>query len=133
MYNAGATYSHTSGTVLLTTSGLVAPPGSITPLLPGSQSLLDTGSSYSFSFTTNPVRRLSFSTSYMRTINDSLGELAPSNSASKVLLAFTTYQFRKVVFTAGYTNLNQFVSASGLPSASYTNFYVGIQRWFKAF
>ena len=133
MYNAGATYSHTSGTVLLTTSGLVAPPGSITPLLPGSQSLLDTGSSYSFSFTTNPVRRLSFSTSYMRTINDSLGELAPSNSASKVLLAFTTYQFRKMVFTAGYTNLNQFVSASGLPSASYTNFYVGIQRWFKAF
>jgi len=46
---------------------------------------------------------------------------------------FTTYQFRKMVFTAGYTDLNQFVSASGLPPASYTNFYVGIQRWFKAF
>ncbi len=133
MYNAGATYSHTSGTVLLTAAGLIAPPGSVPPALTGNTSLLDTGSSYSFSFTTNPVRRLSFSTSYMRTVNDSLGEAVPLNSSSKVILAFTTYQFRKMVFTAGYTNLNQFVSASGLPAASYTNFYVGIQRWFKAF
>jgi len=46
---------------------------------------------------------------------------------------FTDYQFRKMVFTAGYTNLNQFAAASGLPAASYSNFYVGIQRWFKAF
>ena len=136
MYNVGATYGHTSGTVLLTANGLIAAPGTLAPVLTGNESLLDTGSSYSFSFTTNPIRRLSFSTSYMRTVNDSLAGVAgaaASNSASKVYLMFTTYQFRKMVFTAGYTNLNQFVSASGLPPASYTNFYVGIQRWFKAF
>jgi hypothetical protein len=112
---------------------LVAAPGTLAPVLTANGSLLDTGSSYSFSFTTNPIRRLSFSTSYMRTLNDSLAGAANSNSASKVFLMFTTYQFRKMVFTAGYTDLNQFVSASGLPPASYTNFYVGIQRWFKAF
>jgi hypothetical protein len=136
MYNVGATYGHTSGTVLLTANGLIAAPGTLAPVLTGNESLLDTGSSYSFSFTTNPIRRLSFSTSYMRTLNDSLAGVAgaaASNSAAKVYLMFTTYQFRKMVFTAGYTNLNQFVSASGLPPASYTNFYVGIQRWFKAF
>ena len=136
MYNVGATYGHTSGTVLLTANGLVAAPGTLAPVLTANGSLLDTGSSYSFSFTTNPIRRLSFSTSYMRTLNDSLAGAAGaanSNSASKVFLMFTTYQFRKMVFTAGYTDLNQFVSASGLPPASYTNFYVGIQRWFKAF
>jgi hypothetical protein len=133
MYNVGATYSHTSGTALLTANGLVAPPGTILPILPGNQFLLDTGSSYSVSFTANPVRRLSFSTSYTRTTNDNLTAALTSNSASKVFLVFTTYQFRKMVFTAGYTNLNQFVSASGLPQANYSNFYVGLQRWFKAF
>jgi hypothetical protein len=136
MYNVGATYGHTSGTVLLTANGLVAAPGTLAPVLTGNQSLLDTGSSYSFSFTCNPVRRLSFSTSYMRTINDNTAAVAgaaAADSASKVLLAFTTYQFRKMVFTAGYTDLTQSVSTSGLPQASYTNFYVGIQRWFKAF
>ena len=133
MYNLGASYSRTTGTALLTASGLVVPPGTIAPVLTGNQILLDTGSSYSFSFTANPVRRLSFSTSYTKTINDNLNASLTTNSNSKVFLAFTTYQFRKLILTAGYTNLNQFVSASGLPQASYTNFYVGIQRWFKVF
>jgi len=134
MYNFGANYGHTSGSVLLTANGLVAPPGTILPTLPGQQFLLDTGSSYSVSFTANPVRRLSFSTSYTKTTNDSLAAALTSNSAAaKVFVVFTTYQFRKMVFTAGYTNLNQFVSASGLPQADYSNFYVGLQRWFKVF
>jgi len=133
MYNVGANYGHTSGSVLLTANGLVAPPGTILPILPGNQFLLDTGSSYSVSFTANPVRRLSFSTSYTKTTNDSLAAALNSNSAARVFVAFTDYQFRKMVFTAGYTNLNQFVSASGLPQADYSNFYVGLQRWFKAF
>ncbi|MFZ3266919.1 MAG: hypothetical protein WA172_23145 [Terriglobales bacterium] len=130
MYNLGGNYSHTSGTVLLTANGLVAPPGGI---LVGNQFLLDTGSSYSVSFTANPMRRLTMSASYTKTMNDSQSVGVPTNSASKVLTAFTEYQFRKMVFSAGYTNLNQFVSASGLPQATYSNFYVGIQRWFKAF
>ena len=75
------------------------------------------------------------STSYTKTINDSLATAltAGTGSNSKVFLVFTEYQYRKLVFSAGYTNLNQFVSASGLPQANYSNFYVGISRWFKAF
>jgi hypothetical protein len=133
MYNVGADYSHTSGTALLTANGLVAPPGTISPTLPGNDYLLDTGSSYSFSFTANPIRKLTFSSSYTKTINDSQAQTLATNSASRVFLVFTTYQFRKMEFTSGYTNLNQFVSAAGLPEASYSNFYVGLQRWFKAF
>jgi hypothetical protein len=133
MYNVGADYSHTSGTALLTANGLVAPPGTISPTLPGNDYLLDTGSSYSFSFTANPIRKLTFSSSYTKTINDSQAQTLATNSASRVFLVFTTYQFRKMEFTSGYTNLNQFVSAAGIPEASYSNFYVGLQRWFKAF
>jgi hypothetical protein len=133
MYNAGATYSHTSGTALLTAGGLVVPPGTMTPVLTGNAFLLDSGSSYSFSFTANPVRRLQFATSYSKTINDSTAAALTTNTNSKVFLVFTNYQFRKMVFTAGYTNLNQFVSTAGTPAGSYSNFYVGIQRWFKAF
>ena len=58
--------------------------------------------------------------------------LVATNSNSKVFTVFTNYQFRKMVFTAGYTNLNQFVSTAGMPAANYLNFDVGIQRWFKA-
>lgn len=133
MYNAGATYSHTSGTALLTANGVVQPPGTVLPVLPGNEYLLNTGSSYSFSFSANPTRRLSISTGYTKSINDGLAGTVATNGASRTYLAFTTYQVRKMQFTAGYTNLNQFVSASGLPAASYSNFYVGIQRWFKAF
>jgi hypothetical protein len=133
MYNLGANYGHTSGTVLLTANGLVTPPGGIPPLLTGNQYLLDTGSTYSVSFTANPTRRLVVSSSYTKTTNDGLAASLATNSNSKVLTLFTEYQFRKLVFNAGYTNLNQFVSASGQPPASYSNFYVGIQRWFKAF
>ena len=133
MYNAGANYSHTSGTLLLTGNGLVVPPGGIPPTLTGNQYLLDTGSSYSFNFTANPLRRFQIATSYTKTINDGLAAALATNSNSKVFLVFTDYQFRKMVFTAGYTNLNQYVSTAGQPPASYSNFYVGIQRWFKAF
>lgn len=135
MYNVGANYARTSGTVLLTANGLVAAPGALAPVLTGNEFLLDNGSSYSFSFTANPMRRFSISSSFTKTINDSMASATAqqTNSASKVFLVFTEYQFRKLVFTAGYTNLSQVVSASGLPEASYTNFYVGLQRWFKAF
>ena len=133
MYNLGGTYSHTSGTALVTASGLVLPPGNIGPVLTGNAFLLDTGSSYSVSFTANPVRRLQFATSYVRTTNDSTAAGLSTNGDSKMFLVFTDYQFRKMQFTAGYTNLNQFVSNAGVPAGSYTNFYVGIQRWFKAF
>jgi hypothetical protein len=133
MYNLGGNYSHTSGTALLTASGLVVPPGTVGPVLTGNEFLLDTGSSYSVSFTANPIRRLQFATSYTRTRNDSTAASLATNTNSKVFTVFTDYQFRKMVFTAGYTNLNQFVSTAGMPAANYTNFYVGIQRWFKAF
>jgi hypothetical protein len=130
MYNLGATYSHSSGTALLTGSGLVVPPGGIPT---GNEFLLDNGSSYSVNFGANPVRRLTFSAGYTKSVSESLAAGLSTNSASRVFVAFTEYQFRKIVFNAGYTNLNQFVSAAGQPAASYSNFYVGIQRWFKAF
>lgn len=130
MYNVGANYSRSSGTALLTGSGLVVPPGGIPT---GNEFLLNTGSSYSFSFTANPTRKLVVSGSYTRSISDSLASTLTTNSASTVYTVFTEYQFRKIVFNAGYTNLNQFVSAAGMPAANYSNFYVGIQRWFKAF
>ena len=133
MYNLGANYSRTSGTVLLTGNGFVLPPTTIAPILPGNEYLLDTGSSYGVSFTANPTRRLVVSSSFTRTINDSTSANYLQNASSRVFVVFTDYQFRKMVFTAGYTNLNQFVSASGTPAANYSNFYVGISRWFRAF
>jgi hypothetical protein len=133
MYNLGANYSHTSGTVLLTGSGYVLPPGSIPPGLTGNQYLLDTGSSYSVSFTANPVRRMVVSSSFARSINDGQGVSGPTNASGKIYSFYTAYQVRKMQLVGGYTNVSQFVSTVGPPATTYTNFYVGIQRWFKAF
>jgi len=133
MYNLGASYSHSTGTALLTANGLVLPPGNLGPALTGNQFLLTTGSAWSLNTTMNPVRLFVISANFTKAISDSSGGTAGTNSNSKIFNTFTSYQFRKVVFSAGYSNLKQYVSASGQPPGNFSNFYVGIQRWFRAF
>lgn len=133
MYNVGANYSRSTGTALLTANGLVAAPGSVLPVLTGNQTLLNKGSAYAFTATANPVRRLVVSAAYSKAISDSSGGTYPSFGNGKILNVFTEYQFRKISFNAGYTNFKQYESLTGGPPANFTNFYVGLQRWFKAF
>jgi hypothetical protein len=56
-----------------------------------------------------------------------------SNNGSKMINAIVNYQYRKMYFTGGYSNLVQGFSASGLPAANVSSFYVGVSRWFNFF
>jgi hypothetical protein len=131
-YNFGATYSKVSGTALLTANGLVTAPGTVTPVLTGNEFLLSSGKSYSFTGTSNPMRRLVISGAFTKATSDVTGGPLDSLSATRIITAFTEYQFRKMSFGGGYTNLVQNIGTTGLP-ANYSSFYIGIQRWFRAF
>jgi hypothetical protein len=132
-YNFGAVYNKVSGTALLTASGLVTAPGALAPVLTGNQYLLNTGSSYSFTGTANPVQHLVVSGAYTKTSSDETGTSLNTASNSRVITAFMQYQFRKMSIGGGYTNLIQEIEATGLPPTNYSSFYVGIQRWFRGF
>ena len=132
-YNFGATYNKVSGTALLTPGGLVLAPGQLDPVLTGNQYLLNSGTSYSFSGTANPLNHMVVSGAYTKATSDSIGGGLDSLSNSRIINVFTQYQFRKMSIGGGYTNLQQAIGGSGLPPAEYSNFYIGIQRWFRAF
>ncbi len=133
IYNFGATYNKVSGTALLTGTGLVLAPGTLDPILSGNVYLLNTGTSYSFSASSNPLKHMVVSGAYTKATSSTLGGGVDSLSNSRVITAFTQYQFRKMSIGGGYTNLYQSIGASGLPPAEYSNFFIGIQRWFRAF
>lgn len=132
-YNFGAVYNKVSGTALLTATGLVTAPGALAPVLTGNQYLLNDGSSFSFTLSSNPARRLVVTGAFTKATSDTTSASLNSLSSSKVITAFTQYQFRRMSIGGGYTNLVQNISATGLPPANYSSFYIGIQRWFRAF
>ncbi len=132
-YNFGANYNKVSGTALLTPGGLVLAPGQLDPVLTGNVYLLNSGTSYSFSGTANPLRHMVLSGAYTKATSSTVGGGVDSLSTSRVITFFTQYQFRKMSIGGGYTNLQQAIGGSGLPPADYSNFYFGIQRWFRAF
>jgi len=128
---ANGNYSKTSGTAIQGGLGLIQNP--IPPIVPGNDIILFGGKSYSFGLSTSPVRRLSIGASYSRSLsNDNLAGVI-SSANSKMLNATFNYQFRKMYLTGGYSNLVQGFSASGLPAANVSSFYIGVTRWFNFF
>jgi hypothetical protein len=59
--------------------------------------------------------------------------LLSSNNHTQEANAYLQYKFRKVFFTAGYSRLLQGFSASTLPAALVSTYYVGLSRWFNFF
>jgi hypothetical protein len=127
-----ANYSKSRGSSYQGAYGLVSNP-ILPPIIPNSDLILFNGESYSFGLSSSPVRRLTIGASYARafTGSDTAGLL--SNNNTKMFNAIVNYQFRKMYFTGGYSNLVQGFSASGLPPENVSSFYVGISRWFNFF
>jgi hypothetical protein len=47
--------------------------------------------------------------------------------------AYLQYKIRKIYLNAGYSRLDQSLSASGGPPVKVTSYYVGLSRWFNFF
>ena len=128
---AGAGYSKSSGSGLVTPAGITTLPPGLPPTLVST--VLYGGTTYSASLGSTPRRRLSITGSYSSSRSNTVGGTLASNNKTDQAYAYLNYQFRKVYFNAGYGRLLQGFSASGMAPSLLTTYYVGVSRWFKAF
>ena len=130
-YALGAAYSKSDGTSLASGGGLVPTP--LPPIIPSNLLVGYGGTSYSVSASAAPTRRLNASLSYIKSKNnfDNIGLSSWNNYEQEN--AYVQYQFRQIGINGGYTRLVQGFSASGLPPASVSSFYIGVYRWFNFF
>jgi hypothetical protein len=102
-------------------------------VLAGNQSLLSDGSSYSFTGVVTPFQHSTINVSYSSSTSTTTSPLLLSSNTSKVFSAFAQLQLRQMTFVGGCSRLMQGVSAVTTTPFSLTSYYIGIQRWFKAF
>jgi hypothetical protein len=130
-YAFGAGYSKSDGTSLASGGGLIPTP--LPPIIPSELLVGYGGTSYSISASAAPTRRLNASFSYVKSKNNfnNVGLYSWNNFEQEN--AYIQYQFRQLGINGGYTRLVQGFSASGLPPASVSSFYIGVYRWFNFF
>jgi hypothetical protein len=129
----GVSYGQSYGTALVTASGLVPVPTALTPVLTGNQYILDNGSSITFNAVTTPMKLWTLSANYSKSLSSTVTPTLNSSNTSKIFTVFTQYQLRKLALTAGYTRLMQGAGSASPVPLSYSSYYFGIQRWFRAF
>lgn len=125
-------YSKSSGIGLFTAQGIAPLPTGVPPtVLP--TSVLYGGRTYSIGVGSSPTRGLIFSGSFADARSNTQNASTSSNNHTQEANAYLQYKFRKVFFTAGYSRLLQGFSASALPAALVSTYYVGLSRWFNFF
>jgi len=129
--NFGGAYSRSNGNSLANASGLIQPP--IPPIIPGGLQIMYGGNSYSFSASGSPIRRLTFTVSYLNADTNSNNQGVTSWNNMKQQSAFVQYQFRQVGVRGGYSRLEQGFSGSGTAPENLNSFSIGIYRWFSFF
>jgi hypothetical protein len=130
--SVSGTYTQSSGTSLLTSNGLVATPIPSQVISPGN-SILFNGKSYGGSLSVYPIRNMTISTSWSKSLSDTVSPLLLSNNGSTNYYGLATYQYRKLLFQAGVTKFTQGISSSGTLPSMLTSYSFGVSRWFKGF
>lgn len=127
-----AAYSKSSGNSILTSSGLVPTPVPL-PVLNPSSIVMYAGKAYSLGVGANPLRHLTVSASFSKSLSDTNSQFSNSNNHTDVFTTRLEYHLRQLNFDAGYTRLRQGFSLSGGPPTTLGTFYVGISRWIDFF
>ena len=125
-------YTQSHGTSILTATGLVLTP--LPPVLISPSNLIVySGTSYGASLSVYPVRNLSVSTSWSKSLSNTTSPLLLSNNGNTNYYGLMTYQYRKLLFQAGFTKFNQSISSSSTLPSMLTSYSFGVTRWFKGF
>ena len=125
-------YSQSNGTAILTSSGLVNTTVPAQVLPPGAATIYN-GRNYGVTINTFPIRHLSINGAWSKGLANTNSPILLTNSGSTNYYGFAGYEYRKLIFTAGATKFNQYVSNFGNGPTMLTSFTFGVQRWFKAF
>jgi hypothetical protein len=128
--NAG--YSKSSGDAILTAGGLVPTPVPL-PVVNPANIIVYGGKAYSFGIGANPMRHMTISASYAKSLNDTASQFLNSNNHMDMFTTRMEYHFRMINFDSGYSRLRQGFSLSGTPPIMIGSFYVGISRWIDFF
>jgi hypothetical protein len=131
-FSLNGSYSKSSGNALLTSTGLVTTPIPVTEV-PSTAVVFFNGTSYALGIGSNPIRGLTLSASFAKSLSTTNSNSALSTNNNQYIYALMIYHFRKLDFQAGFSNLVQGFSATGTPPARDNSFYVGIARWFNFF
>jgi hypothetical protein len=128
--SVSANYSKSSGTVIITSQGLV--PVTTPGLLTNSQEPFS-GQSYGLGYGNTLVKHLSLNLGWSKFSSSNSGQGVLSNVSSEQYTGSMTYTFRKLNFLANATHLHQSANnTSSLPSTT-TVYYFGVSRWFNFF
>ena len=125
-------YAIANGNAVQTGAGLVTTPVP-TPVIPSSLIILYGGKSYSVGLGASPVRRFTIGASFSNSSSNTSGDTQASSNKNEQITVYTQYQFRKMFLTGGYARLEQSFSASPLPPANVSTYFIGVSRWFKFF
>jgi len=124
-------YTQSSGTSVLTNAGLVPLPP--TPGVPESDLILFGGSSYGGGMSATPLRRLTLSASYSRSLSNTLSNDISSRNNTEIINAQMQYHLRRIGLLSGYTRFTQGISAGGVLPGTANSYFVGVSRWFDFF
>jgi hypothetical protein len=131
-FSVNGSYSNSSGNSLLTPTGLVTTPIPL-PVVNPAAVVLFNGKSYSGGLGAQPIRGLTLTANYTKALSTTNSNSIQSSNNDQILFCLMTYAVRKLTFTAGYSQLIQGFSVTGLPATRENSFYVGISRWFNFF
>ncbi len=124
-------YTRASGNSILTSAGLVPLPP--TPGVPESDLITFAGDSYGGGISATPVRRLTLSANYSRSLSNTLSSTTFSNNNTEIFNAQMQYHLRRIGLLSGFTRFTQSISAGGAPPGTANSYFVGVSRWFDFF
>jgi hypothetical protein len=129
--NASAFYSSNSGNALLSNGGLVPLPP--LPGQPNDNLVIFSGSGYGGGLSATPLKRLTVSANFTRSLSDTLANSIASRNNNEQFYSQLQYRVRRIQIQAGYTRLTQGFTAAGARPGTVTTYYGGISRWFNFF
>ncbi|MGD0731892.1 MAG: hypothetical protein ABR956_11565, partial [Terracidiphilus sp.] len=130
--SANGNYSKSSGQALVTGAGLVPVPIP-SPTLPSNLVSLYGGDGYSLGLSSSPLRGLTLTASFAKSTSNISNSGVASANVNNEFNSLVQYQARKLIFTSGYSRLDQGFSGSGTPPEIVSSFYIGVSRWFNFF
>jgi|SRR5260370_1381031 len=126
-----ASYSRSSGNAIQTPTGLAPSPLPL-PVLP-SAFILYGGESYSFGAGGSPLKGLTFTGTFVRTVSNTNDAGVSSRNNADLANFYIQYRFRKVNFNSGFTRILQGFSLAETRQQTVNSYYFGISRWFNFF
>jgi len=126
-----ASYSKSNGLSVMTGTGLaILNPADVSPEIP---TIVFNGSSYAFTTTYHPKRRLTFSGDYSHALYSTVSPTSNNSGELTRYDARVEYLFRNIHFNAGYSHLSQGFGALVSHQSSTDAFAIGISRSFDIF